>query len=163
MSENGSLNRPHSPDEINGYLMIVSNYFRINVHWLFLGNPAKIQKTNHFTTKKITIIGLGRLGLCAGLAFEKKGFDILGVDLIQDYCDQINFRTLQVPEPQVTEMLSKCKHLRATTSLEEGVKFSDIIFIFVDTPVGTSGKSYDHSKLGNVLMQLVQLFKFWVW
>ena len=35
--------------------------------------------------QKITVIGIGRLGLCTALIFEKFGFNVLGVDIFPDY------------------------------------------------------------------------------
>ena len=44
--------------------------------------------------KKISIIGIGKLGLCLGLNLEKKGFLVLGVDINDDYIKSINDKTL---------------------------------------------------------------------
>ena len=34
---------------------------------------------------KISIIGIGRLGLCLALCFEKSGYEVLGMDLRENY------------------------------------------------------------------------------
>ncbi len=60
-------------------------------------------------------------------------------------------------EPLVMEYLRDCKTFKATTSIEEGLEFSDLIFIMVDTPTGVAEKSYDHSKLSTVLDQIVSI------
>jgi len=104
--------------------------------------------------EKISIIGLGRLGLCTGLVYEKKGYQVLGVDIFPEYCEQINNKTLKSFEPNVSEWLKEAKNLRATTSIDEALQFSDLIHILVDTPTGVAEKSYDHSKLGRVLSQI---------
>ncbi len=109
------------------------------------------------TNNKISIIGLGRLGLCTALCFERKGYDILGVDLFPEYCEKINNKTFSSPEPQVEDFLKASKNLKATTKMDEGLEWSDMIFILVDTPTGVSEKSYDHSKLSRVLSQIVSL------
>lgn len=106
------------------------------------------------TNNKLSIIGLGRLGLCTALVFERKGYDILGVDLFPEYCEKINNKTFQSAEPQVEEFLKASKNLKATTKLDEGLEWSDMIFILVDTPTGVSEKSYDHSKLSRVLSSI---------
>lgn len=81
----------------------------------------------------ITVIGVGRLGICCALCLEQAGHHVLGVDISQDYVNQINDKTLNSPEPFVSEYLKKSKNFRATTSLEEGLDFSNLCFIVVAT------------------------------
>ena len=105
--------------------------------------------------KNIAIIGCGRLGLCAALVFEKKGFDVLAVDIVPAYVAQLNRREFETYEPSVERFLKASKHFRATTSLDEAVAHSQLLMIFVDTPTGdVAEKIYDHSKLSGVLQQL---------
>ena len=52
-------------------------------------------------------------------------------------------------------MLANSTNFRATLDLDAVLAFSDIIFVFVDTPTGSGDKSYDHSKLSRVLDQIV--------
>lgn len=104
--------------------------------------------------KNISIIGVGRLGLAAALVYEKKGYNILGVDVFSTYCDTLNSRNLESPEPYVTEYLKAAKNFRATTNIDEALAFSNLIFILVDTPTGVAEKSYDYTKLSRVLMQI---------
>lgn len=99
----------------------------------------------------LTIIGIGRLGLCQALCFEKSGYNVLGIDVNQDYINSINNKTYTSFEPNLINYLNKSTNLRASTNLEEGLNFSDIIFITVPTPDGGKDKSYDHSILGKLL------------
>lgn len=99
----------------------------------------------------LTIIGIGRLGLCQALCFEKSGYNVLGIDVNQDYINSINNKTYKSFEPNLINYLNKSTNLRASTNLEEGLNFSDIIFITVPTPDGGKDKSYDHSILGKLL------------
>lgn len=80
---------------------------------------------------------------------------MIGIDIRSEHCDLINHKKFTSPEPLVNEYLQSSQNLRATTLLKEGTDFSDIIFIFVDTPIGIGGKSYDHSNVGNVLTEIV--------
>ena len=102
----------------------------------------------------ISVIGIGRLGICVSLCLEKAGYNVLGVDTITSYVDQINDKTLNSSEPRVSDMLKESKNLSATTSLDEALKFSDTIFIYVATPSGGGDRHYDHSVLGKVLMSI---------
>ncbi len=101
----------------------------------------------------VTVIGLGRLGLCMALCLEKTGFDVLGVDVISSYVDSLNKKTFTSDEPFVTEYLGKSTHFKATTSLEEGINSSDIFLIIVDTP-SSPHEAYDHSKLSRLLSNI---------
>ncbi len=104
--------------------------------------------------KNISIIGVGRLGICVGLCLEKAGYNILGVDVFPEYVQKINNKTLISPEPNVTELLKQSKNFKATLNLNEALEFSNIIFIYVATPSSGGNKHYDHTMLGNVLMNI---------
>lgn len=104
--------------------------------------------------KNISIIGIGRLGLCVALCLEKAGYNVLGSDVISEYVDKINSKTLNSPEPLVNEYLQTSKNFKATTDFNEVINFSDIILIYVATPSSGGKKHYDHTVLGQVLMKL---------
>ncbi|KAL6063069.1 putative UDP-glucose/GDP-mannose dehydrogenase [Balamuthia mandrillaris] len=106
---------------------------------------------------RVTFIGVGRLGLATALVWESKGLHILAVDVQQSYVDQLNAKTFCSHEPGVSELLRQSTNFRATTSLEEGAAFADLLFVMVDTPTGVGKKSYDHRNLGSVLMALNKL------
>ena len=104
-------------------------------------------------TKKATIVGVGRLGICFALTLERAGYDVLGVDIFPDYVEKINDKTLKSNEKNVEEYLKLSKNFKATTSLEEGIKFSDTIFIVVATPSLPNGR-YDHSQVDFIIDQI---------
>lgn len=103
---------------------------------------------------QITVIGVGRLGICLALCLEKAGFHVLGVDLSDDYIAQINRKTLVSPEPKVSEYLKSSKNFSATVSLKEGLDFSDICFIVAPTNTAPNIQSYDHSILTEILTNI---------
>lgn len=104
--------------------------------------------------KNISIIGIGRLGICVGLCLEYAGYNVLGVDIFPDYVEKINNKTLDSPEPHVNKLLQESKNFRATTDLDEAIAFSDLLLIYVATPSSGGEKFYDHDMLGKVLMKL---------
>lgn len=104
--------------------------------------------------KKITVIGIGRLGLCLALCLEKKGYQVLGVDLSSEYVRQINEKVLESDEPNVTNYLKSSKNFQATTSLKEGLDFSDVCFIVVPTNTVPDIQSYDHKILSDLLTSI---------
>lgn len=107
----------------------------------------------------ISLIGIGKLGICFALNLEAAGYNVLGVDINQKYVDSINNKTLKSFEPQVEEMLAKCeKNFHATVLLKDAVEFSDMIFIVVATPSLLNGR-YDHSQVDGIIEQLIALGK----
>lgn len=105
-------------------------------------------------SKNISIIGVGRLGICTALVLERSGYNVLGVDIFPDYVNAINNKTLKSQEPLVEKYLSESNNFRVTLDLDEALNHSDIIFILVATPTGAGEKSYDHSSLSNVLHKI---------
>lgn len=106
------------------------------------------------TYKNITVIGIGRLGLCFALCLEKAGYNVLGIDLSEKYIDQINAKTLLSFEPFVEQYLKGSKHFKANVSLQEGMTFSDICFIVVPTNTVPDIYAYDHTILSNLLVKI---------
>lgn len=102
----------------------------------------------------LTVIGIGRLGLCTALCLESVGYNVMGIDVSQKYIDSLNNKTFNSPEPLVNEYLKKSTKFTASTSLQEGLKYSNVIFIFVPTPTSPGLKSYDHSILSSLLSQI---------
>jgi len=104
--------------------------------------------------QKVTVIGVGRLGLCFALCLERAGFEVLGVDLSPEYILRLNQKTLISPEPEVNELLRQSSHFQATTSLDEGLQFSDLLFIAVQTNPLTAAGQYNCEILDNLLIQI---------
>jgi nucleotide sugar dehydrogenase len=109
--------------------------------------------------KKISVIGIGRLGVCLSLNLEEKGYDILGVDINKKNIDSINRKTLVSNEPYVEKMLQKSNNFKATIDLKEGLLHSDIIFIVVPTPSLPDGK-YNHSCIEDLIEKLKAIGPF---
>lgn len=106
------------------------------------------------TTNNITVIGIGRLGICLALCLEKAGYHVLGVDLSPEYIEQIKTKTVDSKEPKVTAYLKNSQHFQATTSLQEGLEFSDLCFIVVPTNTIQEIQTYDHSALSLLLQEI---------
>ena len=54
-----------------------------------------------------SVIGIGKLGLCFALTIEKCGYNVVGVDISQEYVDLVNEKTLKNPEPDVETFLNE--------------------------------------------------------
>ena len=101
--------------------------------------------------ENITVIGIGKLGLGFALLLEKSGYNVLGVDIFPDYIARVNAKTIEFAEPGYNELLQNATNFQATTSLQQGLDHSDIIFIIVQTPNGGGTRFYDHTILSNLL------------
>ena len=102
----------------------------------------------------ITILGIGRLGLGLALLIEKAGYNVLGVDINEEYVKQLNNKTFKTKEPEYENLLQNSKNFKATLDLNEGLQHSDIIFIMVQTPNSGGNKFYDHSIVSNLLQKI---------
>lgn len=104
--------------------------------------------------EKISVIGIGRLGLCMALSLAKAGFSVLGVDLDSAYIDSLNAKKFNALEPKVNEYLRSVTTFEATTSLQDGLEYAKLILICVPTPNGGGDDFYDHSILTNLLTRI---------
>ena len=102
----------------------------------------------------ITIIGIGKLGLGLALLIEKAGYNVLGIDINQNYVNELNNKTFKTNEPQYENLLTKSTNFYASTDLQKGLNHSDIIFILVQTPNGGNKNFYDHTILSNLLTKI---------
>jgi len=103
--------------------------------------------------KNISVIGIGKLGICFSLTLEKAGYNVLGIDINQEHVDKINSKTLNSDEEGVEELLRSCKNFKASTSIKEALRFSDLIFVIVATPSLDNGR-YDHSQVDSIIEEV---------
>lgn len=101
----------------------------------------------------ISIFGVGKLGVCWGLNLAKVGYDVLGVDVNEDYVNLLNDKKLVSSEDGVTDLLKSSTNFSATTSTLQGLEHSDILFVLVATPSLPDGK-YDHSQIISLVEEL---------
>ncbi len=108
--------------------------------------------------KNITVIGIGKLGLCFALHLEKVGYNVVGVDLNKNFINDLNNKTFKSNEPHVNEFLKKSKNFFATRDIKIGLEHSNMVFLFVATPSLSDGK-YDHHQIDRVAEQLINYAK----
>jgi UDPglucose 6-dehydrogenase len=93
---------------------------------------------------KITIIGTGYVGLVTGTCFSEVGSHVTCVDLDQKKIDNLTKGILPIYEPGLEEMVMRNVdkgRLNFSTSLEEGLADSDVVFIAVGTPPDENGSA----------------------
>ena len=85
--------------------------------------------------KNVSVIGLGKLGLCSAACFASKGYKVIGVDIDAHRVDLINKGENPISETGLTKLLKQCKgNLGATTDYKEAISNSDVTFIFIKIP-----------------------------
>lgn len=89
---------------------------------------------------KISFIGLGKLGLPVAVAIDAKGHEVLGYDINPkynsstkpSYCLYTQEKNADLSGP-ITPMVEK-SNLKFADTLEESIKFGDIVFVAIQTP-----------------------------
>ncbi|MGM0501993.1 MAG: UDP-glucose dehydrogenase family protein [Bacillota bacterium] len=91
---------------------------------------------------KLTVVGTGYVGLVSGACFAELGNDVICVDIDQEKIEGLRNGVMPIYEPGLEEIVERnyeSGNLEFTTSLAQGVKNSDIIFIAVGTPSKEDG------------------------
>lgn len=106
--------------------------------------------------KNISVIGVGKLGLCFALTLEKAGYNVVGLDINQDYVNSINNKTLKSHEENVEEYLKNSTNFHATTDMKKTIEHSDLLFVVVATPSLANGR-YNHAQVESVMQNVKKL------
>lgn len=107
----------------------------------------------------LSVIGLGKLGVCTAVCFAHKGYKVTGVDVNEDFIDGVNNGRAPVAEPRLQDLMSASEgKLKATQDYEEAVCNSDITFLVVPTPSREDGHFSDEF-LRDALAHLSQALK----
>ncbi|MFM6358582.1 UDP-glucose dehydrogenase family protein [Planktothrix sp.] len=88
--------------------------------------------------KKLSVVGLGKLGSPMLAVFAHKGFDVIGLDVNPAFVAAINEGRAPVEEPGLQEMIDRNRsRISATTKYNDVACQSDVTFVIVPTPSGT--------------------------
>src|SRR5471030_1483769 len=91
---------------------------------------------------KLTIIGTCYVGLVSGTCFAEVGHHVICVDNDAAKVKMLQAGGIPIYEPGLEELVKKnvaSGHLKFTSSTQEGVEKSDVIFIAVPTPPQPDG------------------------
>jgi UDPglucose 6-dehydrogenase len=108
--------------------------------------------------EKISVVGLGKLGVCFAAAAASRGIKTIGVDVSDHIIECINSGRAHIYEPGLQEVISKVGNtLSATREHARAIQETDITFILVATPSDTEGNfsnAYVESALKSLALAL---------
>ena len=90
--------------------------------------------------KKISVLGMGYIGLPTACMLANSGFEVLGVDIDEDIINKLNSGKLHIEEPELERIfLHAFENRRLKVSLE--LEKSDVFIIAVPTPLDHQNKA----------------------
>lgn len=93
---------------------------------------------------KITVVGTGYVGLVSGTCFAETGNNVTCVDIDTSKVNRLSAGEITIYEPGLEKIFFrnlKEGRLHFTTSLEEGLKGAEIVFLALPTPPGEDGSA----------------------
>ncbi|MBS1689382.1 MAG: UDP-glucose/GDP-mannose dehydrogenase family protein [Bacteroidetes bacterium] len=93
---------------------------------------------------QLAIIGTGYVGLVTGTCFAETGNNVVCIDINEEKIKQLKAGKSPIYEPGLDVLLErniKEKRLEFTTSLEDGIKNAQVIFLALPTPPGKDGSA----------------------
>lgn len=93
---------------------------------------------------KIAVVGTGYVGLVTGTCFAETGNTVTCIDIDQRKVDSLNNGVITIYEPGLEVLFKHNREkgrLKFTTSLSEGIKEAQIIFLALPTPPGEDGSA----------------------
>lgn len=108
---------------------------------------------------KIAVVGTGYVGIVTGTCFAETGNQVICIDIDADKVEKMKNGIIPIYEPNLDTIFERnisAKRLSFTTSLEDGIKDAEIIFLALPTPPGEDG-SADLSYILGVAEQLGKL------
>lgn len=111
--------------------------------------------------KKIAVVGTGYVGLVTGTCFAETGNMVTCVDIDETKVEKMKQGIIPIYEPDLDTLFErniKANRLTFTTSLVQGIKEAEIIFLALPTPPGEDG-SADLSYILGVADQLGKIIE----
>lgn len=100
---------------------------------------------------KISVVGLGKLGSPILAVLASKGYEVVGVDINDDFVRKINEGIAPCNEPLLQELISNSRSkIRATKSYDEAILETEATLVIVPTPSGRDGSFSNEYILGSM-------------
>jgi nucleotide sugar dehydrogenase len=91
-------------------------------------------------TRRISIVGLGKLGASMAAAIASRGHDVWGVDINASAVDALASGRAPVQETGLQDLIAANRdRLHATTSYAEAIRETELTFVIVPTPSDERG------------------------
>jgi UDPglucose 6-dehydrogenase len=90
----------------------------------------------------LCVVGTGYVGLVGAAIFAERGHRVVGVDIDEKKIEKIKLGEMPIYEPGLSEIVLeniRAGRLDFSTSIEEGIRDAEVIFICVGTPQSDSG------------------------
>ena len=101
--------------------------------------------------QKVSVLGMGYIGLPLSVALANSGFEVIAVDLNREKIESLKRGKTYLYEPGLNETLANHKDkIEFVTDDAYAIQNSDIIFVAVGTPL-KDGSSPDYSQLNSCL------------
>ena len=108
---------------------------------------------------RISVVGLGKLGLPLAVSLASKGFQVVGVDIDERKVRAINNGISPVSETNLQEMLTRFKDsIVATLDYDYALRNSDVTFVFTNTPSNPDG-SYSTRQLESACREIGKVLR----
>ena len=93
---------------------------------------------------KIAVVGTGYVGLVTGTCFAETGNHVTCIDIDENKVNKMKNGEVPIYEPNLDTYFERniaAGRLKFTTSLEEGIRDAEIIFLALPTPPGEDGSA----------------------
>lgn len=110
--------------------------------------------------RRITVLGVGYVGLVTGACFADLGNQVICLDVIPEKIEKLKRGELPIYEPGLEEMVQRnaaAGRLEFTTNYAEAIPHAEFIFVAVGTPSGVDGEAdlkYIRSAVENIAAHL---------
>ena len=97
--------------------------------------------------KQICVVGVGYVGLVTAACFADLGNRVIALDIATEKIDGLRRGEMPIYEPGLKELVERnvsAGRLSFTSSYDEGLKGTEIVFIAVGTPSGVDGEADLH-------------------
>lgn len=116
-------------------------------------------KKNTLNKKRISVVGLGKLGLPLAACFASKGFKTISIDINKKVIESLNFGVSPVIEPKLQEFIEKYRNnFKFTDDISLAVRETDFTIILVATPSDPDG-NFSNKYVESALKSLSETLK----
>ncbi len=91
-------------------------------------------------SRNISVVGLGKLGLCLATVFASKGHNVTGIDVDKSKIETVNKGVSPIFEPGLQELISSNRNRLSATEDFDAINKTDATFVIVPTPSDESGE-----------------------